>query len=213
MRTSSVFSGVAVLASISTTLGQSHGLRQRPFINASDNSASVDPFNLVAGSVKVAGADAATWTWTLAITSEASSQNTSVEDRPWLDIQPPLGLTKPDFGYIGCGAILHELNRKTLLGGQNDDGSCGSAFSSDCIRALRNKTLETAHEVSSASSIIKPSNQNSSASAFCAFLEHLQSNDELGLPTECADSFNSGAWIETFGQFLLNSLPAIGARY
>ena len=201
MRTSSAFSGVAVLAVVSQTLGQSCGSQQRPFINASDASASVDPFNLTAGPVKVAGADAATWTWTLATTSESASQNTSVEDRLWLDIQPPLDLTKPDFGYIGCGAILHGLNHKTLLDGQSDDGSCGSVFSSDCLRALRNKTLEMAHEVSSASTIIKPSNENSSASAFCAFLEHLQPNDEPGLPAECAGSFNGGAWIESFGQF------------
>lgn len=193
MRTSSVLLSLAVSASISHTLGQSCGSQQHPFVNASDASASVDPFNLTAGPVKVDGANAATWTWTLATTSESGSQSTSVEDRLWLDIQPPLDLTKPDFGYIGCGAILHGPTHKTLLGGQGDDGSCGSVFSSDCIRALRNKTVEMAHEISSASTIIKPSNENSSASAFCAFLEHLQPNDEPGLPAECADSFNDGA--------------------
>lgn len=201
MRTSSVFSSLAVSALISHTLGQSCGSQQNPSINASDASASLDPFNLTAGPVKVDGADAATWTWTLATTSESASQSTSVEDRLWLDVQPPLDLTKPDFGYIGCGAILHGLTHETLLGGQNDDGSCSSVFSSDCIRALRNKTLEMAHEISSASTIIKPSNENSSASALCGFLEHLQPDDEPGLPAECAKSFNPGAWIETFGQF------------
>jgi hypothetical protein len=56
-----------------------------------------------------------------------------------------------------------------------------------------------AHEVSSVSTIIKPSNENFSASTFWAFLENLQPNDEPGLLAECAHSFGDAAWIETFG--------------
>jgi hypothetical protein len=201
MRSSSVFSSFAVSALISHSVGQSCGSQQNPSINASDASASVDPFNLTAGPVKVNDADAATWTWTLATTSESASQNTSVEDRLWPDVQPPLDLTNPDFGYIGCGAILHGLAHKTLLDGQSDDGSCRSVLSSDCICALKIKTLEMAHEISSASTILKPSSENSSAFALCAFLNHLQPNDEPGLPAKCAQSFDDGAWIETFGRF------------
>ena len=116
------------------------------YINASDTVTSYKPFEFPFGPNEE---DSETWTWTLQTVSyDMDGPNGTAEDRLWLSTQAQVDLTDPDWGFLGCGMIMHGLRHGTIVQGQNDPGNCTSIFNSACFRALDNSTNATSQSLS-----------------------------------------------------------------
>jgi hypothetical protein len=159
------------------------------FINASDSTTRINPFQPPIGSLSN---ETTKWTWTLATASFNNEVGSgAVEQRLWLDTQPTLNLLSADLGVIGCGVVAHGLTHDALEKGQGDNGTCSSMLSQSCIQSILNATSEVVHGTATA---------ESSASDICAKFQNLRPNQLSGLPSECSESFTEGAWLQSFGK-------------
>ena len=184
------------------TSAQSCGFSTTPEINVTDAISLNSPFRLSSSSSSAAESGSNIWQWTLATVSSDEGPNRTVENHLWLDTTPNLDLIDPEFGYLGCGVVIHGLKYDTLVNGQADPGDCSTIFNKKCLNTL----LTNAHiqsEYINGDTYLHEyyQEQNKTAYRHCADLGRLyqQNDDSPGLPPECSDSLNPDAWVETFG--------------
>ena len=161
------------------------------YVNASAAVTAYQPFHLPFGPGEE---DSETWTWTLQTVSyDLNGPNGTAEDRLWLSTQAQLNLTDPNWGFLGCGMIMHGLRHGTIVNGQEDPGNCSSIFNSACFRALDNSTNLTSQSLS-------PLVGRGNAQDICSRFAYLGTDGTYGLPDECSGAFDPDAWIQTFGK-------------
>ena len=160
-------------------------------LNASGQVTTYKPFELPFGPNEE---DSETWTWTLdTVSYNMDGSNGTAENRLYLSTQAQVGLTEPNFGFLGCGMIMHGLRHGTIVKGQHDEGNCLTIFDSGCLRALDNSTNLTSQALS-------PLAGRGNALDLCSRFANLGTDGAYGLPDECSGAFDSDAWIQTFGE-------------
>lgn len=181
----------ATLLSASLAQAPQCGVNADVSINASSTVTTFQPFDFPFGPYSD---DSETWTWTLdTVSYDMHGPNGTAEQRLWLSTQLQVNLTNPQFGFLGCGMILHGLRHGTIKHGQDDPGNCTSIFNSGCLRALDNSTNLTSQSLS-------PLVGHGNAQDLCNRLVNLGTNGAYGLPDECSDAFLDDAWIQPFGK-------------
>ena len=182
---------------------QSCGFASKPEINATDVIKLTNPFKLPFGqpsSAAETGSDV--WRWTVAtVSSDATTQNSTVENRLWLDTEPHIDLVEPTFGYLGCGAVIHGLKHDALVNGQADSGNCSTVFDAECLKAiLENAKIQSEYINSYTYLHENTAQQVKTAYGRCEDLGRLYGQNGAGLPPQCSNSLEKDAWVETFGR-------------
>ena len=162
-----------------------------PFaINATVSQSLSNPFKPPTG--PLSNSTLSNWTWTLATESSptAGSPNTTIRNALYLEIQPGQNLSSPTLGYLGCGLVAHNLKSSILKQSQNDNGTCESLFSAQCIDSLLKTTADNAH--------IYSGSDFTDIHTICQEFVTLNTQTH-GVLDECRDAFDGGlGWWDAF---------------
>ena len=137
------------------------------------------------------------WQWTLATESfYAGEKNVSISQNLWLDTQPLADLYSADFGYLGCGIVIHGLKTSVQQKAVVDraSGTCNSVLSYDCGVELFDAPIDYARNLSGFEFM--------NITDICRGFTLLGGRwKALGVTEKCMDDLTKDAWIETFRKF------------